>query len=130
MTRREFMILAGAAIASTNAPMVAALGGGVVSAQSFGGPTPNDKFYVTSYGGTPQVDINPWRLRISGLVKHPLALTYGEIRAMAPVHETLTLECISNPPNGDAISNAVWTGVSLAPILKRAGANTKARSVR
>src|SRR5260370_8299001 len=45
---------------------------------------------------------------------------------MAPVHETLTLECISNPPNGDAISNALWTGVSLAPILQRAGVSAKA----
>jgi hypothetical protein len=62
----------------------------------------------------------------SGLVKNPVELFYGEIRARAPVHEMLTLECISNSPNGDAISNANWTGVRLAPILERAGIRTNA----
>jgi hypothetical protein len=125
MTRRDFIILAGLTIAAANSPIAEAVGG-ESSAQAFGGPTPNERFYVTSYGGTPQVDIDAWRLRVNGLVKQPLTLSYGEIRAMAPVHETLTLECISNPPNGDAISNALWTGVSLAPILQRAGVSANA----
>ena len=125
VTRREFIVLAGVAIAAANAP-IAAAANRETSAPAFGGPTPNDKFYVTSYGGTPQVDIASWRLRVRGLVKEPLTLTYRDIRAMAPVHETLTLECISNPPNGDAISNADWTGVSLAPILARAGVQGRA----
>ena len=120
MKRRDFIVLSAIAIASIDprlAPALAAEG----PARSFGGPTPNDKFYVTSYGGTPAIDMDSWRLRISGSVKQPLVLTYADIRAMEPIKETLTLECISNPPNGDAISNAVWTGVRLAPILERAG---------
>src|SRR5260370_34045500 len=125
MTRREFIVLAGLTIVAANSPTAEAVGG-ESSAQAFGGPTPNDKFYVTSYGGTPQVDIDSWRLRVSGLVKQPLTLSYGELRAMAPVHETLTLACLYNPPNGDAISNALWTGVSLVPILQRAGVSRKA----
>ncbi|HZY58436.1 MAG TPA: molybdopterin-dependent oxidoreductase [Candidatus Binataceae bacterium] len=125
MTRREFIVLAGLTIAAANSPIAEGVGG-EPSAQAFGGPTPNERFYVTSYGGTPQVEIDAWRLRVNGLVKQPLTLSYGEIRAMAPVHETLTLECISNPPNGDAISNALWTGVSLAPILQRAGVSPTA----
>ncbi len=125
VTRRNFIILAGVAIAATGAP-IAADAERETAAPAFGGPTPNGKFYVTSYGGTPQVDISSWRLRVKGLVKQPLTLSYGDIRAMAPVHEMLTLECISNPPNGDAISNAGWTGVSLAPILDRAGVKSNA----
>jgi DMSO/TMAO reductase YedYZ molybdopterin-dependent catalytic subunit len=116
MTRREFVILAGIAIAFADAPLWAA-----PEAGPFGGPTPNDTFYITSYGGTPAVNLEAWRLRITGLVKHPLVLSYRDIRALAPVNETLTLECISNPPNGDAISNARWTGVKLGPLLERAG---------
>ena len=61
-----------------------------------------------------------------GLVNQPLVLTYDDIRAMAPVNQTLTLECISNPPNGDAICNAEWTGVMLAPMLERAGVKCNA----
>jgi DMSO/TMAO reductase YedYZ molybdopterin-dependent catalytic subunit len=125
VTRRDFIFLAGVALAAAN-PMVATPHDHEPAAPAFGGPTPNDKFYITSYGGTPEVDIDSWRLRIKGLVKQPLTLTYADIRAMAPIHETLTLECISNPPNGDAISNALWTGVSLAPILARAGVKSTA----
>jgi DMSO/TMAO reductase YedYZ molybdopterin-dependent catalytic subunit len=125
MTRREFVILAGVAIGAGGAPIAAATASAAPS-RSFGGPTPNGKFYVTSYGGTPTVDIKSWRLRISGLVKQPLTLTYDDIRGMPPVNEMLTLECISNPPNGDAISNANWVGTRLAPILERAGVSSKA----
>jgi hypothetical protein len=122
MTRRQFIILAGIAIASAD-PLAHAA---PAASTSFGGPTPNDKFYITSYGGTPSVDVDAWRLRITGLVKHPLVLSYRDIRAMAPINETLTLECISNPPDGDAISNAKWTGVKLAPLLERAGVKSSA----
>jgi DMSO/TMAO reductase YedYZ molybdopterin-dependent catalytic subunit len=125
MRRRDFIILAGFAVMAADAPLMAAWAG-VRPPGSFGGPTPNDKFYITSYGGTPQVDANTWRLRIGGLVGNPLVLSYSQIRALPPIHEMLTLECISNPPNGDAISNADWTGVKLAPILARAGIKSKA----
>lgn len=124
MKRRDFIILAGIAIAAIDAPLTPAWA--AAAPQSFGGPTANDKFYITSYGGTPAVDAGSWRLRITGLVKQPLVLSYSDIRAMAPIKETLTLECISNPPNGDAISNANWTGVRLAPILERAGVRGRA----
>jgi DMSO/TMAO reductase YedYZ molybdopterin-dependent catalytic subunit len=126
MTRREFIVLAGVAIVAVNHPerTGASAAGGMP--QQFGGPTPNDKFYVTSSGGTPQIDIRSWRLHITGLIRRPLTLTYADLRAMAPINETLTLECISNPPNGDAISNAQWVGTSLAPILERAGVKSNA----
>lgn len=127
MTRREFITRAGVAIVAGSATSGALpVAGQTATLPVVGGFTPNDKFYVTSYGGTPQVDANSWRLRISGLVRQPLTLTYGDIRAMAPINETLTLECISNPPNGDAISNANWVGTRLAPILERAGVKSNA----
>jgi hypothetical protein len=63
MTRRDFIILAGVAIMAADVPLNVAWAGAALPA-SFGGPTPNDKFYVTSYGGTPKVDVNAWRLRI------------------------------------------------------------------
>jgi len=88
---------------------------------NFGGPTPNTDFYITSYGSTPTVDVRQWSLKIHGLVNQPLTLTYDDIKRLPAVTETLTLECIGNPPNGNAIGNAVWTGVMLKPLLDRAG---------
>jgi hypothetical protein len=92
----------------------------------FGGPTPNGTFYVTSYGNTPTVDGASYTLRVSGLVKSPLSLSMAEIEQMPAITETLTLECISNPPDGDAIGNAVWKGLKLKPLLEKAGPRSNA----
>ena len=130
MTRRKFVRLAGTALALVNLPTAAKLASaGVRAPRRVGGITPNDKFYVTSYGGTPLIDPATWSLNITGLVEHPLELSYADIRKLPPLKQTLTLECISNPPDGTAISNADWVGTRLQPILERAGVKPEARYV-
>lgn len=133
MTRREFVRLAGAALALANIPAAAKLASGASSAPQaplqFGGLTPNDKFYLTSYGGSPLIDPASWRLKIKGLVENPLELSYGEIRRLPQFKQTLTLECISNPPDGTAIGNADWVGTKLKPILDRARVRPEAKYV-
>ncbi len=128
--RRRFVVLVGGALALGQLAVIPrrVLAQAVSElARRFGGLTPLDRFYVTSYDGTPQIDESRHTLKITGLVRAPLALTMAEIRKLAPIEETLTLECISNPPDGDAIGNARWTGVKLKPLLERAGVNAKAR---
>ncbi len=93
---------------------------------AFGGPTPNADFYITSYGRTPTVDPASWRLQIKGLVQNPLELSYDDVKRLPPINETLTLECISNPPDGTAISNAKWVGPKLKPLLDRARVKSSA----
>lgn len=125
MTRRKFMRLFGSTAAlGAIAPVSRVLA--EKPPASYGGVTPNDKFYVTTYGSTPQVDKKTWRLRIHGLVKHPLMLSYEDVRAMPALKEELTLECIGNVTNGHSISDAIWVGPRLAPILERAGIQSKA----
>lgn len=127
MTRRKFLKLAGTTLAVANVPAGArAIEAAGERTAQFGGPTPNSQFYVTSYGSTPSVNANLWTLKIHGLVKNPITLSYDEIKRMEPVREMLTLECISNPPSGSAISNAEWVGVKLRPILDRAGVSAGA----
>jgi DMSO/TMAO reductase YedYZ molybdopterin-dependent catalytic subunit len=127
MTRRRFVKLAGSAIALSRLPMAAAVARAQTAApSSFGGPTPNSQFYVTSYGSTPAVDASRWRLKIGGLVKNPIELTYEQVKSLPALKEMMTLECISNPPDGSAISNAEWVGTKLRPLLERAGINSKA----
>jgi DMSO/TMAO reductase YedYZ molybdopterin-dependent catalytic subunit len=92
----------------------------------FGGTTSNRDFYVTSYGVTPNLNASRWNLKIHGLVRQPLRLTYTDILRMPSIRQTLTLECIGNPPDGNAIGNAEWTGLKLKPLLDKAGVKPKA----
>jgi len=127
MTRRKFVRIAGTALLGANLPMVlkaARLAAAETTALPFGGPTPNPRFYLTTYGGTPNVDLAAWRLRIGGLVENPLELRWADIKQMPPIDETLTLECISNPPDGQLIGNARWVGPLLRPLLERVRVKT------
>ena len=127
MTRRRFVAITGSLIAIAGAApamRLARASGGAPS--RFGGLTPNSDFYLTSYGRTPSVAADAWRLRIKGLVANPLELSYGQIRALPAITETLTLECIGNPPDGSAIGNAEWVGPKLGALLDRARVSAKA----
>jgi DMSO/TMAO reductase YedYZ molybdopterin-dependent catalytic subunit len=65
----------------------------------------------------PAVTEGQWRLNITGLVEKPLAFTLDELRRYDPLHQFVTLSCISNPAAGDLISTTRWTGVSLQHLL-------------
>ena len=64
-------------------------------------------------------DLDPrqWRLNIDGLVEKPLALTLDDLQRFEPMHQFITLSCISNPVGGDLIGTTRWTGVSLQKLL-------------
>jgi DMSO/TMAO reductase YedYZ molybdopterin-dependent catalytic subunit len=117
LTRRKFIKIAGATLAVAVVP-------GCTSPHaespppSFGGLTPNADFYVYSWTHVPQINAQNWRLKIQGLVNQPLSLSYYDIKRLPPVEQTLTLDCISNPPDGKAISNARWTGAKLTQTLQ------------
>ena len=113
MNRRKFIKLTGAAIALGSAPLATRA---LAAAQSpkpppggWGGITPDREFYVTSYDSTPRVDPKQGRLKIHGSVGNPVQLDLAGVKELTAIKETLTLECIGNPPNGSAIGNAVWS---------------------
>ncbi|NDH48814.1 MAG: hypothetical protein EBX99_13495 [Acidimicrobiia bacterium] len=84
--------------------------------------TPNDDFYrIDTALSFPTVDLDTWRLRISGMVKTELELSYDDISAMTQVERTITICCVSNEIGGPYIGNAVWQGVLLNDILERVG---------
>jgi DMSO/TMAO reductase YedYZ molybdopterin-dependent catalytic subunit len=125
ISRRQFIRVASGALALAGTPFSACAFADKLP-RPFGGPTPNRDFYVTSYGGTPLVDASNWRLKIHGLVDRPVTLTYADITKMPSIRQTLTLECIGNPPDGNAIGNAEWTGLKLKPLLESAGVKPSA----
>jgi DMSO/TMAO reductase YedYZ molybdopterin-dependent catalytic subunit len=65
----------------------------------------------------PVIDEETWRLKVGGLVEHPLELKLDDIRAYEPMHQFITLSCISNPVAGDLIGTTRWTGVSLQQLM-------------
>jgi DMSO/TMAO reductase YedYZ molybdopterin-dependent catalytic subunit len=65
----------------------------------------------------PKIDERLWRLKISGLVEKPLTLTLQDLKRYEPMHQFITLSCISNPVGGDLIGTQRWTGVSLQNLL-------------
>jgi DMSO/TMAO reductase YedYZ molybdopterin-dependent catalytic subunit len=69
----------------------------------------------------PRIDAAQWRLKIGGLVEKPLTLTLDELRRHEPMHQFITLSCISNPVGGDLIGTTRWTGVSLQRLLPQWG---------
>jgi sulfite dehydrogenase (cytochrome) subunit A len=98
--------------------------------------TPNDAFFVR-YHITPiptSVDLDTWRLRISGVVDRPLELSFEDLRTKFPkVAVTAVNQCSGNSRGrfsprvlggqwGDgAMGNAVWGGARLRDVLAIAG---------
>lgn len=92
--------------------------------------TPNDKFYRVDVDIiVPEVNSNQWILSISGLVDHPLTLTYNDFLSMPAVEQYNTLECVSSKIGDNLISTAKWKGSRLKDILARAGIKQDAKYV-
>src|SRR5512146_411060 len=84
--------------------------------------TPLERHYRIDINTTPVViEEAGWRLKVGGLVEKPLALTLEELRRYEPLHQFVTLSCISNPVGGDLIGTTRWTGVSLQRLLPALG---------
>jgi DMSO/TMAO reductase YedYZ molybdopterin-dependent catalytic subunit len=78
----------------------------------------------------PAVSDRDWRLKIGGLVRHPTELTLAQLHAYEPMHQFVTLACISNPVGGDLIGTTRWTGVSLGRLLDDIGLQPGATHLR
>lgn len=86
--------------------------------------TPNDRFYVVQHYGQPDVDMDSYRLRLTGLVDRPLDLTLADLKGMDRFEVDAGFECGGNRPNdifNGLIGNAKWSGVRLRDLLARAG---------
>jgi len=66
----------------------------------------------------PKVDEREWRLKVTGLVEKSLALTMEDLKRYYPMHQFVTLSCISNPVGGDLIGTQRWTGASVQQLLR------------
>jgi len=93
--------------------------------------TPNDRFYRIDTALTiPRVDVDTWKVSISGMVDRPFSLTYADLLERATEERAVTICCVSNEVGGSLIGNAVWRGVMLRDVLDEAGVQSAAEQVR
>src|SRR5579883_549701 len=92
--------------------------------------TPNDQYYVVSKNFTdPTVTVQEWSLKVSGLVEQPYTLSYQDLLALPMQQQYESMECISNEVGGPYMSSALWEGVRMADLLRKAGVKPGATKI-
>ncbi len=92
--------------------------------------TPNEQFYLIDTALTPpQVNLEEWSLRVTGLVENPYEITFDELLTRPLVERYVTLSCVSNQVGGTLVGHAKWLGVPLSLILDEAGILPQAEQI-
>ncbi|WP_312170550.1 molybdopterin-dependent oxidoreductase [Microbacterium sp.] len=92
--------------------------------------TPNKDFYRVDTALTvPTVDPSTWRLVIDGMVDQRVEMSFQDILDMGVDEYAITLTCVSNEVGGELVGNAMWLGVPLRDVLKKAGVKSGADMV-
>jgi DMSO/TMAO reductase YedYZ molybdopterin-dependent catalytic subunit len=89
-----------------------------------------DHYRIDITTSPPVIDGATWRLKVGGLVDRPRELTLDEIRAYEPLHQFVTLACVSNPLGGSLIGTTRWTGVSFQRLLADLGVKPEATHLK
>lgn len=90
-----------------------------------------DHYRVDINTAPPEIDGDTWRLEIGGMVQRPLHISLDDLRnRYTPMHQFITLSCISNPIAGPLIGTTRWTGVPLGDVLAHASVDPSATHLR
>jgi DMSO/TMAO reductase YedYZ molybdopterin-dependent catalytic subunit len=91
---------------------------------------PNKDFYRVDTALTvPTIDPSTWRLVIDGMVDQRVEMSFQDILDMGVDEYAITLTCVSNEVGGELVGNAMWLGVPLRDVLKKAGVKSGADMV-
>ena len=83
--------------------------------------TPDSSFYrVDTALLVPQVAPASWHLRIHGMVRREVTITFAELLRRPLIETYVTLTCVSDPVEGPYVGNAKWLGASLADLIRQA----------
>jgi DMSO/TMAO reductase YedYZ molybdopterin-dependent catalytic subunit len=84
--------------------------------------TPNADFYrIDTALSVPQVPIEGWELRITGMIERPLTFSFDDLLGRSIGEYDITLTCVSNTVGGELVGTARWLGVRLDELLAEAG---------
>src|SRR5262245_29581119 len=109
--------------------------------QQRGQHTPNRGFFIRNHFGIPELDAASWSITLGGHVERPRRITLADLRSLPARRLAAVVECAGNgrsflprPWEGNeftygAVSNASWTGVSLADVLGPSGLKAGTREV-
>ncbi len=67
-----------------------------------------------------------YKLRVGGLVEHPLALSVSDLQSLPATRLTRDFQCVT----GWVVSNVHWVGVRLTDLAEHAGVSPAARAFR
>jgi len=84
---------------------------------------PSTGLHVTGKAQT--IDLETYRLEVTGKVEHPLSLTYDDLRCMPKIEVQTTIVC-----KGNFEDTTVWAGVPLRYVLELAGVQDDATDVQ
>jgi len=83
------------------------------------------KWPVLHYGSVPRFDAKLWDFRVTGVVEHPLCLTWEEFSQLTRVDRTSDFHCVTRWSRFDNR----WTGVAMREILSRVRPKPEAKYV-
>ena len=75
--------------------------------------------------GFPWQDPATWRLKVTGMVDHPLTLSLDDLKAMPATSLVKDFQCVT----GWRVQGVHWTGVLLSEVLDRAGVQSGATAL-
>jgi DMSO/TMAO reductase YedYZ molybdopterin-dependent catalytic subunit len=103
----------------------------IIDIRTIDGPfTPADQFFTTQHYGHPEIDPATYRLKLTGLVERPKAISLDELKKMRGAELIAGFECSGNRrPLQGLVSNGRWTGVPLRAVLEQAGVKPQAREI-
>ena len=73
-----------------------------------------NKWPVLTYGATPEVDLDTWRLRVDGLVAQPIELGWAQLQGLPRVEVTADFHCVTR---FSTVDNR-WSGFSTRAVLE------------
>jgi DMSO/TMAO reductase YedYZ molybdopterin-dependent catalytic subunit len=92
--------------------------------------TPADKFATTQHYGHPDVDVAAYKLKITGMVNNPKALSIDDLKKLGSTDLVAGFECSGNRGPLQGLSgNGKWTGVPLKTVLAAAGVQPTAKDI-
>ncbi|MFG1607316.1 molybdopterin-dependent oxidoreductase [Actinoplanes sp. NPDC049265] len=92
--------------------------------------TGNDNFYrIDTALYPPQVDPATWQLRIHGMVRNPITVSWADLLRRPMVERYVTLTCVSNEVGDTLVGNALWLGTPIRELLEEAGPLAEADQV-
>ena len=73
-----------------------------------------DKFPVLTFGGTPKIDLETWRLRLFGSIQQDIELGWDAFKMLSRMRVTADFHCVTQWSRLDN----TWEGVSIREVIK------------